>query len=32
MTFGPDGRLYISNNGFGSPTNKAGQILRVNVP
>jgi hypothetical protein len=28
MTFGPDGALYISNNGFGAPPG-AGQILRV---
>ena len=29
MTFGPDGHLYISNKGFGQPTNTAGEILRV---
>ena len=33
MTFGPDGNLYISNNGFqpGQPTSTAGQILRVHL-
>ena len=31
MTFGPDGNLYISNKGFGQPTNTAGQILRVHL-
>ena len=30
MRFGPDGRLYISNIGFGPPL--PGQILRVTVP
>jgi hypothetical protein len=31
MTFGPDGNLYVSNLGFGSPLG-AGQILKVVVP
>jgi hypothetical protein len=31
MTFGPDGRLYISNCGFGCPQPGAGQIVRVDV-
>jgi hypothetical protein len=31
MTFGPDGALYISNLGFGTPPG-AGQIVRVAVP
>jgi hypothetical protein len=31
MTFGPDGALYVSNNGFGAPAG-AGQILRIAVP
>ena len=30
MRFGPDGRLYISNKGFGPP--QPGEILRVDVP
>lgn len=30
ITFGPDGKLYISSNGFGPPL--PGQILRVDVP
>ena len=30
MTFGPDRRLYISNNGYGAPPG-AGQIVRVDV-
>jgi hypothetical protein len=29
MRFGPDGRLYISNKGFGPP--QPGEILRVDV-
>jgi hypothetical protein len=29
MTFGPDGELYVSNNGFGVPVPGAGQIVRV---
>jgi hypothetical protein len=28
MTFGPDGALYVSNNGYGAPPG-AGQILRI---
>jgi hypothetical protein len=31
MTFGPDGALYVSNNGFGAPA-AAGQILRITIP
>jgi hypothetical protein len=31
MTVGPDGNLYISNNGFGFPAGK-GEILKVTVP
>jgi hypothetical protein len=31
MTFGADGNLYISNKGFGQPTNTAGEILRVHL-
>jgi hypothetical protein len=31
MTFGPDGNLYVSNNGFGSPPGPAGQIVKVAV-
>jgi len=31
MTFGPDSNLYISNKGFGQPTNTAGEILRVDL-
>jgi hypothetical protein len=30
MTFGPDGRLYISNCGFGCPPG-AGQVARVDI-
>ncbi|HEX3274499.1 MAG TPA: ScyD/ScyE family protein [Gemmatimonadales bacterium] len=30
MRFGPDGRLYISNKGFGPP--QPGEILRVDIP
>jgi hypothetical protein len=30
MTFGPDGALYISNNGFGAPAG-AGEIVRVTL-
>jgi hypothetical protein len=29
MTFGPDGKLYISNNGFGPLGNGNGQIVKV---
>jgi glucose/arabinose dehydrogenase len=31
MTFGPDGALYVSNQGFGTPPG-AGQIVRIRVP
>jgi len=31
MTFGPDGNLYVSNNGFGFPPGQ-GQVLKVTVP
>ena len=31
MTFGPDGKLYVSNLGFGAPPG-AGEILQVDVP
>ena len=31
MTFGPDGKLYVSNIGFGAPGSGAGQILRINT-
>lgn len=31
MAFGPDGKLYVSNFGFGIPTPGAGQIVRVNT-
>lgn len=31
MTFGPDGRLYVSTFGFGFPPG-AGQIVRITVP
>jgi len=30
MTFGPDGKLYVSNCGFGCPPG-AGQVVRINV-
>jgi hypothetical protein len=30
MTFGPDGKLYVSNNGFGFPPGK-GEIVRVDT-
>jgi hypothetical protein len=32
MTFGPDGKLYVSNIGFGVPVPGAGQIVRITVP
>ena len=31
MTFGPDGKLYVSNFGFAVPAG-AGQIVRIDVP
>jgi hypothetical protein len=31
MTFGPDGKLYVSNYGFGFPPG-AGQIVRITLP
>ncbi|MEO5719499.1 MAG: ScyD/ScyE family protein [Chthoniobacterales bacterium] len=31
MTFGPDGKLYVSNVGFGPPPNGLGQILKIDV-
>jgi hypothetical protein len=31
MTFGPDGKLYVSNKGFGQPTNTAGEIVRIDL-
>ncbi len=31
MTFSPDGKLYVSNSGFGGPTPGAGQIVRINL-
>lgn len=31
ITFGPDGKLYVSNFGFGLPPG-AGQIVRITVP
>ena len=31
MTFGPDGKLYVSNIGFGAPGAGAGQIVRVDT-
>jgi hypothetical protein len=30
MTFGPDGNLYVSNNGFGFPAGQ-GQILKITL-
>jgi hypothetical protein len=32
MTFGPDGDLYISNQGYAQPTNQEGQIIKVTIP
>jgi hypothetical protein len=32
MTFGPDGKLYVSNLGFGVPFPGAGQIVRITLP
>jgi hypothetical protein len=31
MTIGPDGKLYVSNYGFGYPPNGMGQIVRIDV-
>jgi hypothetical protein len=31
MTFGRDGDLFISNKGFGQPTNTAGEIVKVTL-
>lgn len=31
MTFGPDGKLYVSNFGFGVPPVGLGQIVRINM-
>jgi hypothetical protein len=31
MTFGPDGNLYVSNNGFGFPAGQ-GQIVKITLP
>jgi sugar lactone lactonase YvrE len=31
MAFGPDGALYVSNLGFGTPPG-AGQIVRITLP
>jgi hypothetical protein len=30
MTFGPDGNLYVSNNGFGYPAGQ-GQIVKITL-
>jgi hypothetical protein len=32
MTFGPDGKLYVSNVGFGPPPVGLGEILKITVP
>ncbi len=32
MTFGDRNTLYISNKGFGQPTNTAGEIVKVQIP
>jgi hypothetical protein len=32
MTFGDGNTLYISNKGFGQPTNTSGEIVKVEVP
>jgi hypothetical protein len=32
MTFGPDSALYVSNVGFGFPSDGEGQILKITVP
>lgn len=31
MTLGPDGKLYVSNNGFGSPAG-AGEVISIALP
>jgi sugar lactone lactonase YvrE len=31
MTFGPDGRLYVSNRGFDAPPTGTGEIVTVDV-
>jgi hypothetical protein len=31
MTFGPDGKLYISNNGFGPLANTSGEVVRIEL-
>ena len=31
MTFGPDGKLYISTVGFGAPPTGLGEVVRVAV-
>ena len=32
MTFGDSNMLYISNKGFGQPTNTSGEIVKVQIP
>lgn len=32
ITYGPDGRLYVSNLGFGAPPLGLGQIVRITLP
>jgi hypothetical protein len=32
MTFGAHNTLYISNKGFGQPTNRSGEIVKVQIP
>ena len=31
MTFDNDGNLFISNKGFGQPTNTAGEVVKVQL-
>ena len=31
MTMGPDGKLYVSNWGFGPPASGGGQILQITI-
>jgi hypothetical protein len=31
MTYGPDGNLYVTNNGFGFPSG-AGEVVRITIP